>query len=144
MGTRYKFEPMLGPMEDWPEGTPEWIERLGNRLSDQIEHAKKVGIRTGISDLAPTVKKAIQAKPWETWPTGNPCKTVDHYFEMCTGFDYHQLWVLIDIYAKDHGIEPDTLSKIQALLPQLTARGLRVLRQHLDAPANPSEGTDHG
>ena len=83
----YNYPPMLGPLEDWPAGSPEWAERLGFRIKIGIEKIED----QGIDRLIPWIRLALDTKPapWEVWPVERPCHTPDRYFQYatCTGCD---------------------------------------------------------
>jgi hypothetical protein len=89
----YDFPPMLGPAEDWPEGSPDYALRLGNQLNYT---ARNPG-RLGVGPLVPLVRKAIEVRPWLVWPTPpeGPCGSVDAYFQLCTGYTYNEITAVI-------------------------------------------------
>ncbi len=86
----FRFPPMLGPMEEHPEGSPDYVLRLGNTLSYTVPQVDEIVIR----HLLPLVRKAIEVKAWERWPEP-PCGSPDAFFRLCTGHSYSALRAVI-------------------------------------------------
>ena len=59
-----KFPAMLGPAEDWPEGSLEWSERMSHRLQIAVNEAEMYGIDRVVEQL----EKILPNKPWEQFP----------------------------------------------------------------------------
>jgi hypothetical protein len=95
----YKFPPMLGPCEEYQEGTADWALRLGSRIQAQVRDIGYYGVDT----VRKSVKMAVEAipPPWEVWPVP-PCGSVDAFFQLCCGKRFDQLYALIDAFHEDH------------------------------------------
>jgi hypothetical protein len=92
----HNYAPMLGPLEDWPAGSPEWAERLGFRIKLGIENIEE----QGIDRLIPWIQLALDTEPhpWEVWPADRPCLTPDRYFDYAAGIYCPDLADLIAAY----------------------------------------------
>src|SRR5215469_4219664 len=90
----YSFPPMLGHIDEVPEGTPEWAERLGLRIKLAVEHAE----RFGVDELLIEIKRALEAKlpPWEIWPESDPCGKAPRYFEYVSGSSIEKIDALMN------------------------------------------------
>lgn len=95
----HKFAPAseLGSAEDYPAGSIEWAERISKRL--QIG-AKSITQHT-VHHLWDTIKAiwAVQPRPWEIWPEGNPFQTPDDYCLAVTGHSWEFLVGMVAAFA---------------------------------------------
>ena len=98
---RYKFPPMLGPSSRHSEGSRQWAECLGNEIEYKVDRAAE----RGVDELIPLIKKVLSAAtpPWEVWPEP-PCKSIDAFFQLCTGRTYDQIWCMIKYYKEDNDL----------------------------------------
>jgi hypothetical protein len=99
---RFEFPPQFGP---WTEasrtpGTPEWGQlataRLGSYVDQSSDYGSAARLRDYLAELLEEPKK-----PWEVWPAGNPCKTLDIYFQRCGGKNCEQVIALIEKWLGD-------------------------------------------
>jgi hypothetical protein len=126
-----KFKAMLGPPEEWPEGSPEWCERIANRLQLRAQSLSKSTVRH-LKEIIETIIEA-DPHPWEVWPKP-PYGTPDDYCLHVTGFDWDALLMSIK------GFDPDDTGfqrKARRLLAEAQAKnrgqGTRtdLLRYHV-------------
>lgn len=100
MKTKYKFQPMLGPASNYPEGSVQWALCLGNELDYNAERVDR-----DLDDLIGILQRVTSAAipPWEVWPPSDP-GGIDNYMMLCTGYTYFQLYSLIDLFRPNHGL----------------------------------------
>jgi hypothetical protein len=92
----YEFDPMLGPPENYPVGSPEWAERISNRLQNGM---KFISSHTA-QHVGKTVRQIWDARPppWKVWPVGSPIGTPDDYCRAVTGFEWNTLLEVVGEY----------------------------------------------
>jgi hypothetical protein len=92
----YKFQAMLGPPEDWPVGSVEWAERMGQRLQIALD---RVG-DWEIPRILPVIEAVLDAEPppWTVWPAVKPARTPERWFEIVTGEPIDSVVKLIEAY----------------------------------------------
>lgn len=112
-GELYQFPPMLGPQEDWPQGSPEWAERASNRL--QLA-AKSVSYSTA-HHLIDQIKLILARRPWEYWPPNAPFQTPDDYCLKVTGHSWEALINVVEEFRHDAQMGRD----MRALLAEAQA-----------------------
>jgi hypothetical protein len=103
----FKFEPMLGPCEDYPVGSVEWAERISNRLQLATESVT----RDTVHHLKTCLEQIWSAPkpPWEVWPQGRPFGTPDDYCRAVTGHSWQSLIVTVEELTGE-AIEPGGLT----------------------------------
>lgn len=89
MADLYRFEPMLGPAEEFPPGSVEWAMRISNRLQTGTRFITKHTAQ----HIGATMRQIWDARPrpWEVWPEGKPFGTPDDYCRAVTGFEWDVL-----------------------------------------------------
>lgn len=96
----YKFEPMLGPADQWPVGSPEWAERT----SQKLQLATRSVTRQTVHYLKDLLKEIIRTKPWLIWPIP-PFNTPDDYCQKVTGYSWRGLLGVVTELIPDRELE---------------------------------------
>jgi hypothetical protein len=99
MMEKYDFPDMLGPPEEWPEGSPAWAMRVGARLRYNAENME----RNAITPMIRTLRLAMEARPrpWSVWPEGAPCGSVDAFIELALGMSVERVLAVVEGYHQD-------------------------------------------
>jgi hypothetical protein len=109
----YQFAPMLGPQEEWPEGSPEWAERASARLQTAAESVSD----STAHHLRNQIRLILTHRAWEYWPENAPFQTPDDYCLRITGHRWEALINVVEEFLHD----AEMARSMRALLAQAQA-----------------------
>jgi hypothetical protein len=139
----YKFDPMLGPYEEYPVGSLEWAERISQRLQVNTRAMSRNSVRhvrAVLRDIFSATKP-----PWEVWPKLSPIGTPDDYCRVVTGHSWSLLLQIVQELSEDE--EPDLTFNGYVMRTELAKAQAEHRKQGVRTDLLPYEirkSADHG
>jgi len=93
----YKFPPMLGPYDDWPEGFDRAM-RVSNALQLEVIYAKQNGVEGFVEFVS---GQLLREKPWLYFPDENRPSPIGEYFRIVTGLELPDVLAMMRAYGRD-------------------------------------------